>query len=464
MAPEMGARRRGPPLRRASAWPRPEPGLGIVTDVGDAARDSDRAPEPVGNEHDRASRSERVREQLTDASRDARERIDDLRERFDPQIQRVSTLTQRTLALFPVRVWRRFLAQNGFILSAGMSYQALFAVFAGVYVVFAVAGIWLTGDEEALEAFAALVNTYAPGLIGPEGVISEQDLTEVAQSSTSLFGLTGAVALGGLIWTAISWITYTRMAVRSMFGLPKDTRNYVLLKTRDFLVGFAFGAVLLLAAALSIATVSVLDWLVGLVGLDLDSTWSEALVQFGSFVIVFVIDTLALAVMFRFLSGAAMPWRRMWVGSLLGSAGLTALQVFGGLLISGAGKNPLLATFAVFIGLLLWFRFASIVILVASAWIAIEADDAHESLRRLTPEQLEAERARREREALLVAAEVKVRMARDAADAARWFERPVARMRVARAEAELAELAAANDSAAADVTLPERRKDVGGLP
>ena len=83
----------------------------------------------------------------------ARDRFDALsqpiRDRFEEPITRVSTLTQKTMALFPVRVWRHFLARNGFILSAGMSYQALFAIFAAVYVVFAVAGIWLTGNEAA---------------------------------------------------------------------------------------------------------------------------------------------------------------------------------------------------------------------------------------------------------------------------------------------------------------------------
>jgi membrane protein len=441
--------------------------------VGDPARDS--GPDESRADTDdlaHTSRSDRVREQLNGAGREAKERIDDLRERFDPQIQRVTTLTERTLALFPVRVWRRFLAQNGFILSAGMSYQALFAVFAAVYVVFAIAGIWLTGNPDALEAFIALVNTYAPGLIGDNGVITDQDLQDVAKASTSLFGLTGAVALGGLIWTAISWITYARMAVRSMFGLPKDMRNYVLLKTRDFIAGFAFGVVLLLASALSIATTSFLDWLVGLLGWDLDSTWSNALVQAGALLVVFIIDTLALAVMFRFLSNAAMAWRRMWVGSLLGSAGLSVLQIFGGLLLAGAGKNPLLATFAVFIGLLLWFRLTSIVILVAAAWIAVEAADANESLRRLTPEQREAERRRREQEALLVAAKVRVRMSREELDAANWFARPLAKRRLTKAETELAriEAAAVGDprskpagsngrKAAAD-----GRKDVGRLP
>ena len=125
--------------------------------------------------------------------------------------------------------------------------------------------------------------------------------------------------------------------------------------------------------------------------------------------VVFVIDTLALATLFRFLSGAAMPWRRMWIGSLLGSAALSVLQLLGGLVITGAGKNPLLATFAVFIALLLWFRLTGIVILVAASWIAVEAFDAHESLRLVTPEQLVEEERAREQRALVTAARVRVR-------------------------------------------------------
>jgi membrane protein len=40
-------------------------------------------------------------------------------ERFDEPIAKVEDLTDRTLALFPVRVWRHFLARYGFLLTAG---------------------------------------------------------------------------------------------------------------------------------------------------------------------------------------------------------------------------------------------------------------------------------------------------------------------------------------------------------
>jgi len=404
------------------------------------------------------------------AESSARDRFDalslPLRERFEEPIDRVSTLTRKTMALFPVRVWRHFLARNGFLLSSGMSYQALFAIFAAVYVVFAIAGIWLTGSPETLNAFVALVNKYAPGLVGENGIISTADLTEIATTSTSLFGWTGAVALAGLVWTAIGWVTYSRLAVRSIFGLPKDMRAYVLLKSGDFLAGLAFGTILIIATLLSVAATSFLDRLLAALGITAGTGWTNLVLQLGSLLIVFGIDTLALGVLFRFLSGAAMPWRRMWVGSLLGSAALTVLQIASGLVITGASRNPLLATFTVFIALLLWFRIASIVMLVAAAWIAVEAADNNETLRRVTAAQLEAERLAAERRALVTAARVRLREAQLELAAANWVERYPARRRLARAEAELAhaeaELARAEASAGPGARPAEG--DVGGLP
>ena len=434
---------------------------------GDGRAADASAAGPTAHAHDPFTTEPPVGEAPRDAPGDAatpRGRSDEsgtpLRERLDEPIAKVSDLTRRTMELFPVRVWRHFLARNGFLLTAGMSYQSLFAVFAAVYVVFAVAGLWFFNAQKALDALVLLVNTIAPGLLGDEGVISTDTLQEISTASTSLFGWTGAVALAGLIWTAIGWVTYTRMAVRSIFSLPKDTRNYVLLKARDFLAALAFGAAILVAAVLSIVATGFLDWILTLLGVDasLETPMVTSTIQWGALVVVFVIDTLALAVLFRFLSGAAVPWYRMWRGSLLGSGALSVLQLLGGTVLSFASGNPLLATFTVFIGLLLWFRISSIIILVAASWIAIEAADANESLRMVTPEQLEAERRAREHEALVTAARVRVRHANEELVRARWFERFGARRQLARAERELAELEASAPTPPTPATRATRPK------
>jgi len=360
-----------------------------------------------------------------------------LEARFETPLERMTTVTRHTLALFPTRVWRRFLAGNGFLLSSGMSYQALFAVFAAVYIVFAVAGIWIVADRETLDAFVRLINTYVPGLIGAHGIIHEDELRKVAESSTSVLTVTGVAALLVLVWTAIGWVTYSRIAVRAIFGMPRDRRAYLLLKARDFLVAFSIGIVLFAAVVLSIASTSALDWLIELFG-DGPHEWSRVLVTVASLVIVFAIDTAALMTLYRFLADARLPIRRMALGSLLGGAALLLLQVLGSRLLDGVTRNPLLSTFVVFIALLLWFRLTSIVALVAASWIAVSAEDRGEALWVPTV----AERAALERSALLLAAEVRLREAEEALAAASWIQRPAARWRRDGAQEELASLVA----------------------
>lgn len=376
-----------------------------------------------------------------------------MRERFGEPLQRVSEITQKTLALFPVRVWRHFLARNGFLLAAGMSYQALFAAFAAVYVLFSVAGIWFASRPETMQALETLINTYIPGLIGEQGAIKPSDLATLADSSTFLLSWTGVIAAGGLIWTAIGWVTYSRIGVRSVFGLPKDTRSYVLLKARDFLAALIFGAVLLIASTLTVASTAALSWIFSLVGISSTSIWYRLAGGSLGLLLVLFINAGVLAAMFRFLSGASVPWRNLWGGSLLGGGALTVLQVLGGALVGGVSKNPLLATFAVFVGLLLWFRLTSIVSLVSAAWIAVAAGDKGISLRSVSTEELEAERRAAEQQALRVAAEVELRNARIAHDSASWYRRPVTALQLRAAQqhhdeivAEQADAAASGDS------------------
>ena len=365
---------------------------------------------------------------------------EDLRERFDAPISRATVLTQRTLAWFPVRVWRHFLQHNGFLLAAGVSYQALFATFAGVYVAFAAVGLWLGGSENAINALIELLNSYIPGLIAPEGgVFTPEQVTAIATDSATALGITGAIALGTLLWTAIGFITFARRAVRDIFGLPPDTRGYVLLKARDFLGAFLFALALLLGfAATSIGTWALkaaFDWL----GWSDVSTWYQLGARIGSVIISFAIFSGALAALIRFLTGTQLKWRRIWPGALLGGGAITVLRYFTGWLLVYTPTNALLATFAVFIALLLWFRIIGIIMLVAAAWVAVAAKDADVPL---IP-QSEADRLAAEHQALLVAARVRLRTAQDARDSATWYRAWAADRAVRAAEQELAQVEAA---------------------
>lgn len=354
-------------------------------------------------------------------------------------MERATALTQRTLGLFPVRVWRHFLQHNGFLLAAGVSYQALFAIFAAVYLAFAITGLWLGGSTEAVDGLIDIINSYVPNLILEQGgVFTPAQVQEIAASTTGLLGVTGLIALGTVIWTAIGWVTFSRRATRDIFGLPPDTRSYVILKARDLLAALIFGVSLIVGSILSSASAAMLTWILSLLGWDSGSDGLNLSIRIGTVIVSFVLMSSALAAMVRFLTGTSLHWRTIWPGALLGGAAMTVLQYGAGFLLSYTPSNPLLATFAIFIGLLLWFRVNGVVMLVASSWIAVAAQDRDLPLLA----QSEAERRVAEHQTLLMAARIRVRDAHAARDAAPWYRAWADERAVRAAERELADLEA----------------------
>ncbi len=301
-----------------------------------------------------------------------------IRERFEAPIERATALKDRTLAAFPVRVWRNFSLHNGFLLSAGMSYSVLFALFALIYIAFAGAGLWLGASDAAIDALISVMNTYIPNIIGDAGLTDRDGVVSIAQDATGVLGITGAIAVAAGIWTAIGAVTFTRRAVRDIFGLPFDVRRYWVLKGRDAFGALIFGGAMLLGALLSWIGVWALerlyDWF--------DWTTRSALFTLSarglSLLAALLLDVGALALLVRFLTGTMIRWRSIWPGAILGGSAMVVLQLSAGLLLSHAPSNPLLASFAVIVGLLLWCRWMAIVVLLASSWIAVAAEDHHQ--------------------------------------------------------------------------------------
>lgn len=338
-----------------------------------------------------------------------------------------------------MRVWRHFLRHNGFLLAASISYQSLFSIFAALYFAFALAGAWLGSRAQAVAGLITIVDTYVPDLISAGGVISPDEVEAIARSSGGVLAVTGVVAFLVAVWTAIGFVTFTRRAVRDIFGLPFDGRNYFLLKARDLVAALLFGAALVVGAGLSSFAAGALNVLLGALDIGDTSTWVQVLSRVLSVAVAFGIAATAMAGLFRFLAGTSLPWRTIWPGALLGGAGLVVLQLGAGTLLSYTPSNPLLVTFSALIGMLLWFRLNGVVILVAASWIAVAAADHEIPLTHLT----DAERRRRELGALAIAAEVRLRRVRAERAAAPWWRRWIADRRVSAARADLARARAA---------------------
>jgi membrane protein len=273
----------------------------------------------------------------------------------------------------PVRALLLYQERHGPMLADSVTYRTLFSVFAGVFLGFAVTGMWLSGRPDLIDALVETLDTAIPGLVGEDGLLEADSLVQPLTLS-----IAGIVALVALLAAAIGAIGSLRTAFRALADQPDDQTFFLWLLLRDLLLAIAFGASLAAAAAVTFFSTSALETLFDWLGVPARNPLYDGTTRTVSILVIFAIDTLVIAGMFRLLSGLRPSARSLWTGALIGGVGLTVLQLLSSLFVGGATNNPLLASFGSLIALLLWFNFSAQVILIAGAYIITGVDEEHD--------------------------------------------------------------------------------------
>ncbi|QZY53287.1 YihY/virulence factor BrkB family protein [Leucobacter tenebrionis] len=272
----------------------------------------------------------------------------------------------------PLRSFFHFTDVGGSVLAAGMSYQAVFAVFAALWIGFSVFGIVLRGRPELLDSLIEQLNLLVPGLVGTGdgGAVS---LTTLLQGRT--LDWSSAVAGVALVYVAVTWFTGTRRAIRIIFGLEvRQYRNVLLLKLRDLVLAVAFMLAIMVSAALTVFSSNLTTLLLSWIGGDPDGWLMSGLGTIARYGAMYVFDTLVLVAIFKFLAEVHVPRWSLVRGCALGGLALFGIKVLGASLLGGASNNPLLASFAVLVGLLIWFNVICRTLLLTGCWIAVGQD------------------------------------------------------------------------------------------
>ncbi|MGS0560706.1 YihY/virulence factor BrkB family protein [Microbacterium aurugineum] len=275
------------------------------------------------------------------------------------------------LARRPVRAALLYSERRGPMLADSVTYRALFSVFAGVLLGFSIAALWLAGNPAALQAIIDAVEAAVPGLIGEEGVIDPDALRAPAS-----FSIAGIISLIALVGAALSAIGSLRTAVRVLAGTLQDDILWIWVILRNLALALGIGLAFVVSAGLTFVGQLGVTWIAELLGLPSDSpavTWGVRLL---SLLVVFALDAALIIGVFRVLSGVRPAARSLWPGALLGAFGLLVLQELSGLFVGGATSNPLLASFATLLALLIWLNFSAQVMLFACAYIVTAEEEA----------------------------------------------------------------------------------------
>ena len=267
------------------------------------------------------------------------------------------------------RAWKRYGDARGNLLAGGVAYFAFFSIFPAIALAFTVFGFVLRDQPQILDHIKDYLNDLLPGFVKTSPDSSEGIIPLEVPSGATLT-TTGLIGLAFLLWSGLGWLGALRDGMRAIFGVAGSPGNFATDKLRDVGVLIALGLGIALSAGVTIVVSSAARWLAGLIGLR-SQDW---LVTGAGLIVSALLDTGLVLLMLGVLSGVDVPWRGLRNGAIFGGVGLTLLKLFGTALISGTMRNPVFASIALVVGLLLWLQFMSRLMLLAAAWAANDLD------------------------------------------------------------------------------------------
>lgn len=283
----------------------------------------------------------------------------------------VQWLIARLNAFRPMRAFQHYNLQHGPLMSAGIGFNMFFSITGLLATGFSIAGLLLRDQPALLDKVVASVATSAPGLLkvdGREGLVNPQDLL----NPTGL-GWTAVIAAAVTVITSLGWIAGLRDGLRGVLRLGPLKINPILLKLHDVGTLLLLGVALVISAGASLVFGTAAGWVAE--QLKLDPLVAGPLTTSIKIGVPLVLGWVTAVVMFRLAGGLKLQRRALLEGTILAAVGTSVLQIFSTELLASAGRNPLLAPFAIIIGLLIWFNLVSQVYLVSAAWSAVREED-----------------------------------------------------------------------------------------
>ncbi|MCH4209608.1 MAG: YihY/virulence factor BrkB family protein [Bifidobacterium sp.] len=257
----------------------------------------------------------------------------------------------------------RYSSRRGGLLANGLAYGLLFAFFAGLWTLFSVLGLMVSGSSGLQKTVIDLVGNLVPG------VAHTLESTDALSKISGTLTWTGLVTLVSFWWSITGWMDSLRTAVHAMFDEESGPSDVIKTKLRDSLGVLLVIVLLLLSTVAGAISGGVMRAGMQLVGLPTDSFAGSLLLDMVGFLTGFVLNLMLFLVLLRVVAHIRRG-RFIVVGSMVGALAFSVMQLLGGRLVAGAAKNPLLAPFAAIIGVLLWFNLMAQVIMFCAAFIA----------------------------------------------------------------------------------------------
>ncbi len=258
-----------------------------------------------------------------------------------------------------IRAYQHYAMVKGNRLAAAVTYFGFLSLFPLLALAFAAFGIALENNPDLEEQVFDAISDALPGFVGGDGPINPETL----QSAATTAGIIGAIAL---LFTGTGLVDAIREALHVVWNRGDVKVNFVLRKVLDVLFLVVVGIIILASVGVSSAATSFANVLLGALGIE-GSSIARVLLSALTIAVALLLNTLVILVLFLRLSGASPPLRDAVKGAFFGAIGVELVKLLATSLL-GSASNPVYATIAVVVGLLLWISVVARLLILAASW------------------------------------------------------------------------------------------------
>ena len=257
------------------------------------------------------------------------------------------------------RAYGLYQDKRGGSLAGATTFFTFLSFFPLVALAFSVAGYAATISSQAADWLRTAIESVLPGLA------NQLPLQSIANARTDA----GVVGLVGLLIVGLGGVASVRDGLHVIWGSARKGGNPLVNKAWDTGVLVALGFFLLMSAAATTLATPAAHGALGWAGLG-GSTFGQVAIRLLAIAVALVFDVVMFALVFSRLSGADLGRQQLLRGALLAAAGFETLKLAAVFLVTRTTHNPIYASFAVMVGLLVWINLVARLTYLAAAWTA----------------------------------------------------------------------------------------------
>jgi membrane protein len=251
--------------------------------------------------------------------------------------------------------YERWYNHDPFVLSAALSYYAIFSLPALIIVVISTSG-FLFGKEAVSGELYRQINN----LIGKEGALQIQDMVAKASLSKDSWQAT-VISIITILFSATAVFTQLQNSLNLIWGVKvtpqKAWLNYIISRTFSFGMVAMLGFLLLVSLVVDSVLSAFYHWIIGHLSFvsALVIYLINNLVSLGMF-------TLFFGVIFKVLPDVKMRWSNVWIGSLFTALLFTLGKLCISYYLSQANPGSTYGAAGSVIVILLWVSYSSLIL------------------------------------------------------------------------------------------------------